>query len=244
MPSTLFIADLHLCKERPQINAAFFAFIDAHAARANTLYILGDLFEAWVGDDDLADTLHTEVTHALHQLTNAGVAVFVMHGNRDFLLAEAFCKASGATLIADPTVITLGGIQTLLMHGDTLCSDDVSYLAFRQQARDPAWQCAFLDKPLTERHSLAQALRAQSETTKADKTPEIMDVNAAAVTAALHAHGCTRLIHGHTHRPAQHALNNGAERWVLPAWYNGAGWLQCIDEEVPSKHSGCQLHLP
>jgi len=238
MSTTLFIADLHLCNERPQINAAFFAFLDAHATKADALYCLGDLFEAWVGDDDLVDTLHAEVARALHQLVNAGVAVFVMHGNRDFLLAEAFCQASGATLIADPTVITLNGVQTLLMHGDTLCSDDVGYLAFRQQARDPAWQRAFLDKPLTERHTLAQALRARSETTKADKTPEIMDVNAAAVTSALHAHGCTRLIHGHTHRPAHHIPSHGTERWVLPAWYDGAGWLQC------DANADCQLHLP
>jgi UDP-2,3-diacylglucosamine hydrolase len=237
MSTTLFIADLHLCNERPQDNAAFFAFLTQHAAKADALYCLGDLFEAWVGDDDLVDTLHAEVARALHQLVNAGVAVFVMHGNRDFLLAEAFCHASGATLIADPTVITLNGVQTLLMHGDTLCSDDVDYLAFRQQARDPAWQRAFLDKPLTERHTLAQALRARSETTKADKTPEIMDVNAAAVTSALHAHGCTRLIHGHTHRPARHSLDAQKERWVLPAWYDGAGWLSCDS-------TGCQLHLP
>lgn len=234
---TLFIADLHLTPERPQINAAFLAFLDGPASQAHALYCLGDLFEAWVGDDDLTDPLHTQVAHALKRLTEHGVPVFLMHGNRDFLLAEAFCKASGATLIADPSVITLHGEYTLLMHGDTLCSDDVAYQTFRAQTRDPDWQAGFLAKPLSERHAIAHALRTQSEQTKADKTPEIMDAHPDAVITALKQSGCRRLIHGHTHRPAHHILEidgHRAERWVLPAWYEGAGWLQCDT-------TGCQI---
>ncbi len=236
---TLFIADLHLTPERPQINAAFFAFIADPAARAHALYILGDFFEAWVGDDDLAAPLHTEVAAALKRLTERGIPVFLMHGNRDFLLAEVFCHASGATLIADPSVIELNGEGTLLMHGDTLCTDDIAYQAFRAQARDPGWQANFRAKPLAERHALANALRAQSEETKADKTPAIMDVSPGTVSNALRQSGCHRLIHGHTHRPALHHLEidgHMAERWVLPAWYEGAGWLQC-------DASGCQLNF-
>ncbi len=234
---TLFIADLHLTTERPQINAAFFAFLAGPANRAHALYILGDFFEAWVGDDDLSDPLHTEVAAVLKHLSEGGVPVFLMHGNRDFLLAEAFCQASGATLIADPCVIELYGENTLLMHGDTLCTDDIAYQAFRTQARDPNWQAHFLAKPLAERHALALALRTQSEAIKADKTPAIMDVNPESVIQALHEAGCHRLIHGHTHRPDRHLLEidgHPAERWVLPAWYEGAGWLQCDD-------TGCQL---
>lgn len=234
---TLFIADLHLTPERPQINAAFFAFIKGPAAQAQALYILGDFFEAWVGDDDLTAPLHAEVATALKHLSAKGVPVFLMHGNRDFLLAETFCQASGATLIADPSVIKLNDADTLLMHGDTLCTDDLAYQAFRAQARDPNWQTAFLAKPLTERHALANALRAQSEQTKADKTPEIMDVNPGTVIQTLRQSGCHRLIHGHTHRPARHTLEidgHPAERWVLPAWYEGAGWLQC-------DNTGCGL---
>ncbi|MBM4190001.1 MAG: UDP-2,3-diacylglucosamine diphosphatase [Betaproteobacteria bacterium] len=236
-PPTLFIADLHLTPERPQINAAFFAFLAGPATRAQALYILGDFFETWVGDDDLTDPLHAEVASALKHLTTNGVPVFLMHGNRDFLLAEDFCKASGATLISDPTLIKLHGEDTLLMHGDTLCSEDVAYQAFRTQTRDPNWQRTFLAKPLAERHALACALRTQSEQTKADKTAEIMDVHPEAVTQALRQSGCRRLIHGHTHRPAGHHLEidgQRAERWVLPAWYGGACWLAC-------DASGCQF---
>lgn len=234
--SALFIADLHLTPERPLINAAFFRFLEHEAAGVSALYILGDFFEAWVGDDALDTPFAAELAQALRHRVNAGTAIYLMHGNRDFLLADAFCQASGVTLIRDPTVIDLAGEKTLLMHGDTLCTDDVAYQAFRRQARDPGWQSVFLAKPLTERQALAHALRAQSEQIKADKTPEIMDANTDAVDQAMRQHGCTRLIHGHTHRPGQH-LETLGERWVLPAWYNGAGWLSCT-------HTRCHLHLP
>ncbi len=234
---TLFIADLHLTPERPQSNAAFFAFLAGPATQAHALYILGDFFETWVGDDDLTDPLHTKVAAALKRLSESGIPIFLMHGNRDFLLAEAFCQASGTTLIADPSVIELYGENTLLMHGDTLCTDDIAYQAFRAQARNADWKAHFLAKPLDERHAIANTLRAQSEETKTNKTPAIMDVNPEAVNRALRQSGCRRLIHGHTHRPARHSLEidgHTAERWVLPAWYEGAGWLQCDS-------TGCQL---
>lgn len=236
MHPVLFIADLHLTPDRPHINAAFFAFLEQEAAQASGLYILGDLFEAWVGDDDLTTPLHAEVASALKRQADRGLSIHIMHGNRDFLLAGDFCTASGSRLIPDPSRINLNGTPTLLTHGDTLCTDDTAYLAFRRQVHDPAWQAVFLARPLAERHALARDLRAQSEQIKADKTPEIMDVNAAAVTAALQTHACTRLIHGHTHRPGHH-IEPGGERWVLPAWYDGAGWLRCAAE-------GCQLFLP
>jgi UDP-2,3-diacylglucosamine hydrolase len=233
---TLFIADLHLTPERPQINAAFFGFLEVTAINADALYILGDFFETWLGDDDLADPLHTEIASRLKHLSDSGVPVWLMHGNRDFLLADDFFRASGAHRLVDPSVIDLYGTPTLLMHGDSLCTDDAPYQQFRQQVRNPQWQATFLQRPLTERRALAAALRAQSEQTKADKTPEIMDVNASAVAQALHDSGTQRLIHGHTHHPARHT-HDDSERWVLPAWYAGAGWIEC------SAH-GCALHLP
>ena len=238
--TTLFISDLHLCSGRPEISRNFFDFLRREAQGAEGLYILGDPFEYWAGDDDLGDPFNRAVIEALAQLVQDGVPIYLMHGNRDFVIGDTFAQASGVTLLPDPTLLSLHGQPTLLMHGDTLCTDDVAYQAFRAQARDPDWQANFLAKPLDERHALANALRAQSEETKADKTPAIMDVSPEAVSHALRQSGCHRLIHGHTHRPALHPLEidgHMAERWVHPAWYEGAGWLQC-------DATGCQLVKP
>ncbi len=234
---SLFISDLHLCDSRPQISRLFFDFLETHARSAEALYILGDLFESWVGDDE--DTaLGRNVAGALRRLSDSGVAVYLMHGNRDFLLAQPFADASGALLLADPTLLDLYGQPTLLMHGDTLCTDDTAYLAFRAQVRDPAWQVGFLAQPLTVRHAMAQQARSQSEHAKQKKTTAIMDVNHQAVIEILREYGYPRLIHGHTHRPARHDLQvdgHTCERWVLQDWYDGGGYLRCAA-------AGCSAH--
>lgn len=235
--ATLFISDLHLTAEDPSAVERFFRFIAEIAPQAQALYILGDLFEAWVGDDDLDSPLHAAVASALSALSSAGVDIFLMHGNRDFLLGDGFCRASGARLLPEPSVVDLYGTPTLLLHGDSLCTDDVQYQQFRTQTRNPAWQQAMLARPLAERRQIARQIREQSESAKDGKSLSIMDVNADAVTEALRDNGCQRLIHGHTHRPARHFHQvNGkdCERWVLPDWYTTGGYLRCEPQ-------GCEL---
>jgi UDP-2,3-diacylglucosamine hydrolase len=234
---TLFISDLHLSGDEPESAERFFRFLGETAAQGQALYILGDLFEAWVGDDDLEDPLHTAVAKALHGLAELGIPIFVMHGNRDFLIGEGFCHASGAQLLPEPSVIDLFGIPTLLLHGDSLCSDDIPYQQMRTQVRNPAWQQAMLARPLEERRQIGRQLRAQSEVAKDGKSMAIMDVNAGAVSEVFKTSGCKRLIHGHTHRPAHHVHqveDRPCERWVLPDWYTSGGYLRC-------DASGCEL---
>jgi UDP-2,3-diacylglucosamine hydrolase len=230
MPDIL-ISDLHLRPERPDLTAAFFGFLEGPARKAQALYILGDLFEYWAGDDCLAsDAFSAGVARALSELVAGGVPVYLMVGNRDFLLGPAFAHASGATLLPDPTLTELSGVPTLLLHGDSLCTDDAAYQAFRHLSRSPEWQAEFLSHPLAERLAIAEAYRRQSEAAKAGKTAEIMDVNPEAVAAALRTHGYPRLIHGHTHRPARHEQavdGRNCERWVLPDWRDRAVWLEC-----------------
>lgn len=228
MPRALFISDLHLASERPAANEALFAFLEREANDADALYILGDLFEFWIGDDDLADPLNAIVAGFLSNTVRQGTPVFLMHGNRDFLMAEAFCAASGAQLLADPTVVELSGVRTLLMHGDTLCTDDAAYQAWRRLCRSDAWQTDFLAEPLEARRAQMLVLRAKSEADKRAKPATIMDVSDAAVRETLRVHDCTRLIHGHTHRPGHHVLEvdgRACERWVLPDWYRRGGYL-------------------
>jgi len=187
--------------------------------------VLGDLFEYWIGDEDLETPFNALIAGFLRRLADSGTRVRLMHGNRDFLLAQAFCEASGAQLLADPTVID----GTLLMHGDTLCTDDHDYQAWRHTARSAEWQRAFLAKPLGERRATVQGLRDKSKEVIQAKPAEIMDVNDAAVREAFRRHGVTRLIHGHTHRPGLHRLEvdgRRCERWVLPDWYGRGGYLE------------------
>ena len=229
MPRALFISDLHLTSERPAANEAFFEFLEREAPGATGLYILGDLFEFWVGDDDLGDPLNAIVAGFLGNTARAGTPVYLMHGNRDFLMADAFCRAAGATLLEDPAVVDLFGTRTLLMHGDTLCTDDPAYQAWRRICRSEGWQKPFLAEPLEARRAHMLELRAKSEADKRTKPPVIMDVNEEAVRNELRRHGCTRMIHGHTHRPAHHALEVdglACERWVLHDWYTGGGYLE------------------
>ncbi len=230
MKPTLFVADLHLCRARPDISLAFFRFLTDTAPGAQALYILGDLFEYWAGDDDLADPFNAEVAGALAALGENGVAVALMHGNRDFLLGEVFARASGTSLLPDPSLIDLYGTPTLLMHGDTLCTADRAYMEFRIKVRDPLWQQAFLARPLEEREAIIQGMRRESAREQAHKEPDILDVSPDAVAAALRRHHYPRLIHGHTHRPARHSVQvdgRTCERWVLPAWYGRGGYLRC-----------------
>jgi len=231
--TTLFISDLHLHPSRPAITALFLAFLRFEAAEAEALYILGDLFEAWVGDDEDGD-LADSVRSALRDLCASGVPLFVMRGNRDFLFGPRFAADTGARLLADPCVISLYDQPTLLMHGDLLCSDDRDYLAFRERVRDPAWQEQFLAQSLGTRRAFAAQARAASQHHQASLRDDgslemITDVNLVAVEGMLTRFGVTRLIHGHTHRPAIHALRAGghsAQRIVLGDWYDQGSVLR------------------
>jgi UDP-2,3-diacylglucosamine hydrolase len=228
--STLFISDLHLCAGRPQSNRSFFGFLEREARDAQALYILGDLFEYWVGDDDLGDAFNASVVSALGRLAASGVPTYLMHGNRDFVIGDAFARASGVALLPDPTLLDLYGQPTLIMHGDTLCTLDEDYQAFRREARRESWVRNLLERPLAERKAAVEDLRRQSEQEKRRKTAEIMDVAPAEVEDVLRRYGYPRLIHGHTHRPARHVhLVDGhtCERWVLADWYRGGSYLAC-----------------
>jgi UDP-2,3-diacylglucosamine hydrolase len=230
MSHCLFVSDLHLSPERPQTTQIFENFSRHTASRAEALYILGDLFEYWAGDDDLADPHHAVVANILAELSRSGTAVFFMHGNRDFLIARDFALAAHARLIPDPTLIDLYGTPTLLMHGDTLCTSDSAYLAFRAKVRQSAWQTEFLAHPLAQRKAEIEALRQRSETDKQLKSIVEMDVHPDAVAAVLREYGYPRLIHGHTHRPARHLHRvdgQDCERWVLDSWYDHGSYLRC-----------------
>jgi UDP-2,3-diacylglucosamine hydrolase len=225
---SLYISDLHLSDDRPEANERFFAFLEDEAAGADALYVLGDLFEYWVGDDDLDDPFNAVVAGFFRRLTAAGTKLYVMHGNRDFLIGERFCRETGAAFLPDPSVSG----DTLLMHGDTLCTDDTDYQTWRRTARSAQWQREFLAKSLPERRSLVRGLRERSKEVIQAKPAEIMDVNEGAVRDALRRHGASRLIHGHTHRPGRHALDvdgKPCERWVLPDWYGRGGYLELTD---------------
>ena len=234
---TLFISDLHLAPNRPRIASLFFTFMAKEARAAQALYILGDLFEYWIGDEDIDQPFNRSVIDAIAGVTAAGVPVRVMHGNRDFLLGEGFARATGATLLPDPAVVDLYGTPTLLMHGDTLCTDDVEYMKFRAMVRNPAFLQGFLAKPVAERRAFAASLREKSDAAKEGKAMAIMDVNAQAVAQAFRSHGTPRLIHGHTHRPARHEHNvdgRRCERYVLADWYESGAYLACDESGVRS----------
>ncbi len=225
--TTLFISDLHLDASRPGITGLFLEFLREEAAKAEALYILGDFFEAWVGDDD-DDPHHAQVMEGLAALTRSGVPVRLMHGNRDFLIGQRFLDRTGASLLPEPTVLDLYGTPTLLLHGDTLCTDDQEYQMVRRMLRDPAWQKDYLAKPLPERRAIAAHAREQSKLHTAAKAEYIMDVNQQAVETAMRQHGVSRMIHGHTHRPAVHRFkSNGRdmERVVLGDWYEQSSQL-------------------
>ena len=230
MAFSLFISDLHLASARSRIVEQFFAFLEGPVRGADALYVLGDLFEYWVGDDDLDDPLNQSVARGFARIAAAGTAVCFMHGNRDFLVGPAFAQRASARLLEDPTLLDLYGTPTLLMHGDTLCTDDVDYQKFRAYARDPRNQARFLAQPVAACHAEIEALRVRNASAKQGKSAEIMDVNEAAVAQALKQAGYPRLIHGHTHRPARHLHHlddHSCERWVLGDWYDNGSYLRC-----------------
>ncbi len=220
MTRCLFISDLHLDQSRPGVTAALGRFLEQNRD-CQALYVLGDLFEAWVGDDDDSQ-LAAEVRAMFERFAGFGPRLYFMRGNRDFLLGEAFCSAAGGQLLPDPTVITLDGNPTLLMHGDSLCTADRDYQRFRQMARDPQWQADILGRSLAERRSLARELREISRDATSNKAEDILDVTPAEVERVMAEHGVDRLIHGHTHRPARHDQRHGT-RWVLGDW-DRTGW--------------------
>jgi UDP-2,3-diacylglucosamine hydrolase len=229
-----FIADLHLSPAKPATLAAFSRYIAGPARSADALYILGDLFDAWPGDDALASPAVQPVVQALASLGAAGCKLSFIAGNRDFLIGDEFAKAAGLTLLQEPAAIELDGKAYLLMHGDSLCTDDVAYQKLRAMVRDPAWQAAVLAKPLAERLAMAIDARQQSEESKQVKSSEIMDVNGEALAACLRGAGYADLIHGHTHRPAQHTLvvdGHDCRRWVLPDWHDKAVWLEWKNDQ-------------
>ncbi|MCI0666988.1 MAG: UDP-2,3-diacylglucosamine diphosphatase, partial [Methylococcaceae bacterium] len=219
-PETLFISDLHLRPMRPAITRKFLDFLAIRARGAAALYILGDLFDTWVGDDDPSPP-GRKVKAALRRLTDSGTPVYFQHGNRDFLIGKRFLEETGLRLLEDYSVIDLYGSRTLLMHGDLLCTDDLPYLEFRKKARSPEWQAEVLSKPVSLRLAYARWYRLRSYFHKRNKTAEIMDVNPQTVESVMLQHRVLRLIHGHTHRPAEHRIEiNGAlaQRFVLAQW--------------------------
>jgi len=222
-----FVSDLHLRAERPDLTERFAAFLaDTAAANVEALFILGDLFEYWIGDDDLADPFNARVCKLLRDLADRGTHIYFIAGNRDFLIGETFAAAAGIALLDEIEKVGAGGTATLLMHGDTVCTDDLPYQEFRRMVRAKEWQEGFLARPLPERRAEVENLRRRSAEAMQGKTAEIMDANAAAIRAALTANDCPRLIHGHTHRPGREdvALADGAaERWVLSDWDTGRG---------------------
>lgn len=226
---TLFISDLHLDPSRVEITQLFLHFLAHTAPGADSLYILGDLFEVWLGDDDLSE-YNLQVIQGLRQLTQQGTRVFLMHGNRDFLMGESFTSMSGSLLLHDPTTIDLYGVPTLLMHGDLLCTDDHKYMEFRSRVRTREWQHEFLARPLQERDHIVRGLRQESKDETAQKDLHIMDVNQDTVMSFMRKYDVTQLIHGHTHRPGIHRFtmqDKTVTRTVLGDWHTHGSILRC-----------------
>ncbi len=237
-PLIHFISDLHLSPQSPGATRIFLKYITGPAREATSLYILGDLFETWIGDDD-DDAYHGGIIQALHAASEAGLAIYLLHGNRDFLLGEVFAAASGSQILSDPHVLSLPSWQFVLTHGDALCTEDGEYLAFRRQVRSPEWQATFLAKPLAERRAIAAYLRDQSEMNKQGKASDLMDVNPGETDDFIRQNGYATLIHGHTHRPAKHDhFVDGihVERWVLADWHEDRGEFIAWDGDVLQRH--------
>ena len=230
MNHSLFVSDLHLCESRPQIIEAFVHFLEETAIHADALYILGDLFEYWAGDDAIEAGVHQHSITAFKNLSQKGVKLFLIHGNRDFLLSDVFSKSTGVKILPDPSLISCHGNTVLLSHGDALCTDDVAYQQFRSEVRTESWKTKFLSQPLANRIDYIESIRAKSEKEKSIKSMEIMDVNTAAVTQLFQAFQLPpTLIHGHTHRPKRHEHSIDGKtcvRWVLGDWYDQGSYLR------------------
>jgi len=230
--STLFISDLHLDPSRPATARAFLSFLSNTANGADALYILGDFFEAWIGDDAGTAFSDTIIT-GLRTLSNSGTAIYLQHGNRDFLLGQRFCTEANCSLLPDPCVIDCYGRALLLMHGDSLCTDDTDYIELRKQLRAPQWQAQFLAQSIEQRQLIAQQLRAASSAANSNKSQDIMDVNGDAVAASFEQHGVDLLIHGHTHRPAIHEYphHNGLRKRVVLGDWDDYAWSLCYHDD-------------
>jgi len=236
---TYFIADLHLAQNRPDITACFLSFLKSDAPKAQALYILGDLFEYWVGDDDDSPFI-VEISQALKSLSTLDCKIYFIHGNRDFLLGKRFAKQSGMELLPEITLIDLYGKPVVIMHGDTLCTRDVGYQAFRKKSRSWWWQTMIKSLPLFVRRKIANNYRNQSATATAMKSQDIMDVTESEVIHCLEQHQSQILIHGHTHRPAVHdikASNKKAQRIVLGDWYDQGAWLKVTPDTMELMNS-------
>lgn len=230
---TVFISDLHLSERNPETALHLVNFLQREAGRTDVLYILGDLFDAWIGDDAGHPALDA-IKQQLRTATDRGLQIRLMHGNRDFLLGESFCRETGIELISDPTRIELNGTSTLLMHGDTLCTDDVEYQAYRSQVRDPGFIKQFLSQPIQQRLAIANEIREKSGEAKSMKAEDIMDVNQTAVIEIMREYDVRHIIHGHTHRPGVHEFSlDGidASRYVLGEWRNGSAWVMTVDDD-------------
>lgn len=228
----LFISDLHLQAERPDITRAFLDCLTTRAKQVDELYILGDFFEVWLGDDD-PNPLAKQVSAALRELAAQGVKIFLMHGNRDFLLGKRFCRESACTLLPDPCVVSLNGESVLLSHGDGLCIDDIGYMRLRRWLRNPLSRFVLRNLPLHWRYRIGRKLRNESQTRTRQKATDITDVNTDEVIRRMRQHGVLRLIHGHTHRPAVHSLTidgQPAQRIVLGDW-DSNGWVLEVDTQ-------------
>ncbi len=233
MPKHLFISDLHLSPERPEIIQLYINFLNQQATKASSLYILGDLVEYWLGDDDKAEGL-SEVFNCMKKQAEKGLNIYLMHGNRDFLMGQSLAQRAGCTLISDPYITEFNNTPVLLIHGDTLCTGDLRYQEFRALLRSQQWKDDFLSKPLTEREQIAEGLRDQSKEETQNKAEDIMDANDDAVTQAFNQHNVSLMIHGHTHRPAIHSLSvdkKPVKRIVLGDWYSHGSVLEFTDPE-------------
>lgn len=233
--ATLFISDLHLTPHRPRIRELFHEFLDQEAKHAEALYILGDLFDYWIGDDAAAHLGHDATLRTLRELTERGTPTYFLTGNRDFLIGNQFCLETGCILLKEPTIVDLYGLPVLLMHGDSLCTDDTAHQRFRAMVDKSTWRDAFLAKPIEERMRLAMDARTQSDLHKSLMTMEIMDVNQGAVEKIMRASGVTVLIHGHTHRPAIHEFRLdgvAVRRIVLGDWHEHSSVLKYSQDEV------------
>ena len=247
----LFISDLHLQEAHPRTTEAFYDFLQTHARNAQQLYLLGDLFEYWAGDDDLETPYNHHIAEAIRLVSAKGVEVFWIAGNRDFLVADAFAQAAGLTLLPDPFVATIGGQRITLAHGDAQCTDDVDYMTFRAQVRQPQWQQQFLALPLAQRKTIIAGARDQSRKEQQHKSMEIMDVNQQAITTLFAETGTDTLVHGHTHRPALHTYpfaDKVLKRYVLPDWdydvtRQRGGWIALDADGVLRRfgHDGSEL---
>lgn len=247
----LFISDLHLQEAHPYTTQAFFDFLYKYGLQTQQLYLLGDLFEYWAGDDDLDTPYNQQIVEAIRQVSDAGVQVFWIAGNRDFLVGNDFAYATNLHILPDPSVVRIAGRYVILAHGDAQCTDDLSYMTFRAQVRQPQWQHQFLALPLAQRKAIIAGVRQESRAEQRYKSDEIMDVNTTAITRLFNDTACDTLIHGHTHRPAKHVISTEDHtftRYVLPDWeydteHHRGGWIAIDAHGVIRRfgHDGAEL---